>query len=208
MNERIDRRLQDLGAVVRNGHFVYSGDRHGSDYIDKSIFLAHPYATADFAGMLAKQFAGVEVDTVIGPVTGGAVLASWVATHLCYASTGLVNCVFADKESGGFVVKRSFGRFVRNKRVLVVDDVLHTGDTVRKVVAAVRRAGGTVVGVGAISNRGDESAQSLDVPRLEFLTAHTFDTYAASDCPLCRNGVPINTELGHGARFLGRGERL
>jgi orotate phosphoribosyltransferase len=204
--DRIAQRLQDLGAIVRNGHFVYSGGRHGTDYIDKTIFLVHPYATADFAGMLARRFSGMDINTVIGPGAGGAVLASWVATHLCYESTALVNCTFAGKDYGGFTVKPNLERFIRDKRVLVVDDVLHTGGTVRNVVAAVRRAGGTVVGVGAVCNRGDESARSLDVPKLEFLTAHTFDTFEAKPCPLCLAGIPVNTNLGHGSTFLRRPE--
>jgi orotate phosphoribosyltransferase len=86
--------------------------------------------------------------------------------------------------------------------VLVVEDILTTGGSARQVVEAVQRQGGSVVGVGALCNRGDVSAATLGAPALFALTAVPLTSYAPEECPLCAAGVPINTRVGKGAAFV------
>ncbi|MFC1629796.1 phosphoribosyltransferase family protein [Patescibacteria group bacterium] len=89
--------------------------------------------------------------------------------------------------------------------MLVVDDVLTTGGSVRGVVEAVRKLGGYVVGVGVIANRGQVTAKDVgDVSELFALADVTMDSYPEKECPLCKKGVPINTVLGKGQEFLAR----
>lgn len=104
-----------------------------------------------------------------------------------------------------FVIKRGYGEIIKGKRVLVLEDVLTTGGSVRKVVEATRAARGEVVGVGALVNRGNITAKDLgDVPRLEALVNITLDSWLEDECPLCKEGVPVNTEVGKGRDFLAR----
>jgi orotate phosphoribosyltransferase len=104
------------------------------------------------------------------------------------------------------VLKRGYGKVVKGKRVLVLDDILTTGTSARRTVAAVRDDGGFVVGVGCICNRsgGAVTADTLDVPQLQALLDLDLVTYAEDDCPLCRGNVPVNVEVGHGKEFLVR----
>lgn len=104
-----------------------------------------------------------------------------------------------------FVLKRGYDKVVHGKKVLVVEDVLTTGGSARKVVEAVRASGGEVVGVGVLCNRGGVTPAALaDPPKLFALVNLTLDTYNEADCPLCRDGVPVNTEVGKGRDFLAR----
>jgi orotate phosphoribosyltransferase len=84
----------------------------------------------------------------------------------------------------------------------VVEDILTTGGSARMVVEAVAAAGGTVVGVGALCNRGGVTAQALGAALLFSLAEVPLESFAPEECPLCRAGVPVNTRVGKGAAFL------
>jgi orotate phosphoribosyltransferase len=84
----------------------------------------------------------------------------------------------------------------------VVEDVLNTGGSVRQAVAAVRAAGGEVVAVAALCNRGGVTAADLGVPAVVALVELSLDSWDAPACPLCRDGVPIDTRIGKGREFL------
>ncbi|MBI2343801.1 MAG: phosphoribosyltransferase [Deltaproteobacteria bacterium] len=95
---------------------------------------------------------------------------------------------------------RGYDRLIASRRVLVVEDVLTTGGSVRQVVDAVRRVGGIPVGVSALCNRGGVTIESLAVPTLHALLSLILESWPAQDCPLCRRGIPINTSLGKGGK--------
>lgn len=104
-----------------------------------------------------------------------------------------------------FVLKRGYGKLVAGKKALVVEDVLTTGGSAKKVVEATRAFGGEVIGVGVLCNRGGVTPKDLaDVPKLFALVNLTLDAYDEADCPLCRDGVPMNTEVGKGKDWLAR----
>lgn len=104
-----------------------------------------------------------------------------------------------------FIIKRGYNRLVPGKRVLVVEDVLTTGGSVKKVIEATRAIGGIVVGLGVLCNRGGITPQDVaDVPRLFALVNVKLDAWDEADCPLCAKGVPINTDVGKGGEFLAR----
>jgi len=98
--------------------------------------------------------------------------------------------------------RRGYDKAVAGKKVLVVEDIINTGGSVRKTIAAVRRSGGEVVGVVAICNRGGVLAEHLDVPFLQSLIDVKMEAFDEDSCPLCERGDPINTEVGKGKDFL------
>jgi orotate phosphoribosyltransferase len=139
------------------------------------------------------------VDVVIAPAIGGVILASHTALHLKVLSA------YAEKDGDdGFVIKRGYDTAIDGKRVLIVEDILNTGGSVKKVVDAVRRHSGTVVGVGALCNRGGVTTEDLKVPKLKSLVNMPLEVYDESECPLCVSEVPINTKLGKGREYLAR----
>lgn len=140
------------------------------------------------------------------PAVGGVALTQWTAFHLNNRTTehgvGEVLAIYAEKEEDFFAFKRGYGQLISGKTVLVVEDVLTTGGSAKKVVDAVREYGGTVVAVAAICNRGGITAVDLGVPELYSLTNVSLSSWSEEECPLCRDGVPINTAVGKGREFL------
>ena len=97
---------------------------------------------------------------------------------------------------------RGYDERVRGKRVLVVDDVVNTGLSVRQTVDAVRADGGNVVGVACLVHRGNVDAAGIGVPEYVYLLEYDIPNWPAAKCPLCKQGVPINVEYAHGWDFL------
>ncbi|MDP2665277.1 MAG: phosphoribosyltransferase family protein [bacterium] len=201
--------LQGVGAVIANSHFVYTSWRHGSAYINKDALYPHTRETSMLCRAIAERFAADGVQVVIAPAVGGVILSTWTADFLTKMTLTEVLGVYADKATidgeDGFVIKRGYEKIIPKKRVLVVEDLLTTGGSVLKVVKAVRAIGGEIIGVGVLCNRGGVTPADLgDVPRLVALTNIKMDSWDEADCSLCKQGVPINTSIGHGKAFLAR----
>ncbi len=133
---------------------------------------------------IAAAMRSAAPQTVAGPTTGGIILAYEVGRQL-----GLRG-IFAEREpEGGRSFQRDF-HLDPGERVLVVDDVLTSGASVRETLAAVQAAGGQAVGVAVLVDRSGDAVRFDDLP---FFAATEFSlvTYEAGDCPLCREGIPL-----------------
>lgn len=209
MNEReVLRILTEVGAFITDSHIVYTSWLHGSTYIDKKMLYSFPEETYLFCREIAEEFVTDCVEVVIGPQTGGAILSRWTAHHLTLRTKRRkVSGVYAEKWQGKdtFVIPRRFGENITDRNVLVVDDVLTTGRTVKKVIEAVRIIGGKVIGLGVLCNRGGVTSQNVaNVPKLASLANITLDAWNEADCPLCKQGIPVNPYVGKGLEFLAR----
>ena len=128
----------------------------------------------------------------------------WIGFHLSQATGREVLAVYAEKTAtgDGFIIKRGYDRLVAGKQVLLVEDVLTTGGSIKQVAHAVREIGGNIVGLSALCNRGGITPESLDVPKLEALVTVNLESWEEKDCPLCAQGIAVNTEVGKGREFL------
>ena len=141
MTNRAEAIFKKSGAVLQ-GHFLLTSGRHSPIYWEKLQVLQFPHYTEQLCGMIARHFRGQRVQVVAGPAIGGIVLAHEVARQLG------VRGIFAERESTGLRTFRRGFRIDPGERVLVVDDILTTGGSVREVVTAVNEAGGEVIEVG------------------------------------------------------------
>ncbi len=207
-NQDIKKILEETNAVVTDDHFVYASKMHGHTYVNKDAAFAHPVQIEKIGRAMAEKFVDENIEVVIGPVVGGALLAQWTAWHLTKLCGREVLAVFADKgekdaDGDTFVIKRGYDALIKGKRTLLVEDVLTTGGSVRKVVAIARQHEAIIAGVCALCNRGGVTSTDIgDVPRLESLVSVTLETFEADHCPLCKAGKPVNIKLGKGKDFL------
>lgn len=204
--------LGRLLAVITNSHFVYTSWRHGTKYLNKDAIYPHTRETSQLCLEIAERFADDNVQVVIAPAVGGVILSQWVAYHLTRITGREVLGVYADKDNvdgkDTFVIKRGYEKLIPGKNVLVVEDLLTTGGSVRSVVEAVRWCKGNVVGVGVLCNRGNVTPADLaDIPKLVALVDIEMESMTADECARtgpCSKGVPINTDVGHGRAFLAK----
>lgn len=206
MNEQdVLRMLNTVGAVITDSHVVYTSGKHGSAYVNKDAVYPHTRETSILCRALAEQFADDGVGVVIAPAIGGVILSQWTAHHLSEFIGREVFGVYAEKTESGeaFVIKRGYDKLVVGRRVLVVEDVLTTGGSARKVIEAVRALGGNVAGLGVLCNRGGITLEDVaNPPKLFALINVRLDAWDEVDCPLCAQNVPINTDVGKGIEYL------
>lgn len=220
--EEILEILNRVGAVIKNSHIVYTSGKHGRAYVNKDSVYPHTVDTSCLCRMIAKRFANDNVEVVIAPAIGGVILSQWTAYHLTEMTKHEVFGVYADKEivaisdpegknrycyveTGNFVIKRGYDKLVAGRRVLVVEDTLITGGSARKVIKATQAIGGKVVGLGVLCDRGGIMLEDIvDVPKLIALVNVRLDAWDEIDCLLCKQNIPINTDVGKGREFLAR----
>ncbi len=200
--------LQILGrvnAVYTNSHIVYTSGKHGTAYVNKDGLYPHTKETSQLCRTIAEHFAQDGVEVVIAPVIGGVILSQWTAYHLSEITGREVLGAYAEKDGDGFVIKRGYDKLLAGKKVLVVEDVLTTGGSARKVVEATRAMGGDVVGLGVLCNRGGITPHDVaNPPKLFALVNVKFDAWDEAECPMCAKNIPVNSEVGKGREYLAR----
>lgn len=206
MNEQeVLKILGKVNAVVTDSHIVYTSGKHGTAYINKDAVYPHTKETSQLCRAIAEQFADSGVEVVIAPSIGGVILSQWVAHHLTDITDREVLGVYSEKDGDSFVIKRGYDKIIQGKKILVVEDILTTGGSARKVIEATRALGGDVVGLGVLCNRGGVTLQDVaNPPKFVSLINVKLDTWDEAECPMCSKGVPINTDVGKGREFLAR----
>lgn len=197
--------ILERAEILINGHFVLASGRHTDTYFNKDILFADTEATSEICRMIAERFSQLKIDAVIGPAVGGAIITQWVAYHLTKLTGRKVFATYAKGAGLISTIKRGYDRIIARKRILVVDDCATTGVSVMSVVNAVRDCGGEAVAVGIISNQSAFAMENLaraDIPIIFALTTTLIDTWSKEDCKLCRDGIPVNADVGRGTDLL------
>ena len=197
LREKAFKDLLQSEVLMIDGHFDYGNGYHGRVYLNAHQLFRHPSTIWRFAQDLIDLMPSELVqhtEVVAGPVTGGALLAHTIA-GLLDSRRSLTHppCSFAPfnyDPSGGFALRPFYRHEIEGKRVLLADDVRNTGETFARCAALVKDAGGTVVAAVEIYDRCEANVD-LGVPNIPLAEYRAPENYKASDCPLCRQGLPI-----------------
>jgi len=173
------------GALLK-GHYALSSGLHSTDYVQSSLVLGEPPAAEALATALADQCRSQmgfdRVDCVVGPALGGVVLAFLMARHLG------ARAVFAERQQGIMSLTRGLA-VQRGEKVLVVEDVVITGGTVRELLDLIAERQGDVVGVASLLDRSTGPV----VTGIPFVALARLETsvYQPSACPDCERQEPL-----------------
>jgi len=181
LSENVEEIFEKAGALLK-GHFLLTSGLHSPVYWEKFRVLQFPHYTEQLCRLIARHFQKQNIKVVAGPTTGGIIIAYEVARQL-----GVRN-IFAEKEGTERVFRRGF-YLDPGERVLIVDDILTTGGSIREVMAAVDKLGGKIIGVGVLVNRSEQEID-FGVPLFACQRAVT-PTYPPENCPLCAAKVPL-----------------
>jgi len=178
-------RLRRVGAL-KEGHFLLASGRHSNQYIEKFDLLRRPRETEAVCRHIVEVFQNRGIDVVVGPTTGGILLAFEVARQLGVAAA------YAERKAEG-VPGREFRRgtrFSAGQRVLIVDDILTTGGSVRETLAALSREPIVVVAISVLVDRSGGRVTFGDTP-LRPLVTLDIQSWEPETCPLCSAGIPL-----------------
>ena len=134
--------------ALLDGHFVLTSGRHSASYFQCAKVLQHPEYLTAFSVMIADEFEEQAPDVVISPAIGGVVLGTEVGTQLGCRT------IFAERKEGKMVIRRGF-HIDQGEKVLVVEDVITTGGSVKEVINLVEDAGGNILGIGVLVDRSN-----------------------------------------------------
>lgn len=196
--------LRQTKAVLTNDHFVGTSGRHMATYINKDALYPHTAAVSRMGELFAEKNKGLEVDIVAAPALGGIILSTWTAFHLSRLKGREILGIYTEKTlDKNQIFTRGYDKLVTGKNVLVIEDLTTTGGSVKKVVESVKAIGGNVVGVSVMVNKNpaDVTSEFVGAP-LTWLAELKTETYEAAHCPLCKANVSINTNVGHGKKYL------
>ena len=174
--------FRQAGALLE-GHFQFTSGRHGRQFLQAARVLQFPEYTSTLCGGMAACFEHEDIQLVVGPATGGIILAYETARHLKCRSA------FTEKDGdGGMALKRGFA-LVPGTRVLVVEDIITTGGSVKKTVDHLRQRGAEVAGVAVLIDRSAGEA-AFDC-RFAPLARLDMESWAPEKCPLCCKKLPL-----------------
>ena len=180
--EEVRALLVKTGAIM-DGHFLLTSGLHSPHYVEKFNVLQHPAYTAQLCAAMAEKFKDANIETVVGPVTGGILLAYETGKSLG------TRAIFTERVDGKMTFRRGFS-LREGERVLIVEDIVTTGGSMKEVIEVVKAAGAIPVAVSMLVDRSGGKANFGDVPHTALLTMDV-ETYAPESCPLCAKGIPM-----------------
>jgi orotate phosphoribosyltransferase len=176
--------FESCGAL-KTGHFVLTSGRHSDKYFEKFDVLRWPSHVTALGEELAARAtaAGIVADVVLGPTTLGIVLAYEVGRHL-----GLP-AAYGEKGPDGKRMVRRPDHLTSEMRVLIVDDVLTTGGSIRECQELVATVGATCVGVGVLVDRAGGTID-FGAPLVSTLTLNA-QSWAPDEVPAWLEAIEI-----------------
>jgi len=182
MKEDWVRRLEERGALLR-GHFLLTSGLHAPVYVEKFRILEDPDLLSSMVEPHRALLAQFAPQVVVGPTTGGVVVAYEVARQL------RIRAYYAEREGEKRVFRRGFV-FTPGMRVLLADDVLTTGSSLLTTKEALP-AEVAVVGAFVLVDRRPEEAPEFPFPLVSAVRM-PLSASPPDRCPFCARGIPLS----------------
>ncbi|BCP53146.1 orotate phosphoribosyltransferase [Kaistia sp. 32K] len=162
------------GALLE-GHFILSSGLRSPIFLQKARVFMYPDRTERLCKALAEKIreSGVEFDLIVSPALGGLIPGYETARHLG------VPAMWVEREQGEFRLRRF--ELPENARIIVVEDIVSTGLSIRETISAIRAIGGNVVAAACLIDRSDGEAE-VGVP-LVALTRYKVPAYPVDQLP-------------------------
>lgn len=199
--------LKRTGAYHANDHILLPSGQHSTEYIEKTLVTTEPSFIEGLGAVIAKHFAQWPTDALLSTGPGALILSHCVAR--AHPSRPIVLYGVKATASGRrrVTLPLEYQRLIRpGTKVLVVEDLLSTGATVRMLADIVEQLGGHILGVGCLWRR---TTVDLGGRSVFSLVSRDFPTYPPEVCPLCQRGVALNHEFvkrRQGRRAIPTGE--
>ncbi|MBC8492027.1 MAG: orotate phosphoribosyltransferase [Candidatus Marinimicrobia bacterium] len=177
----VENIFRDCGALM-SGHFLLSSGLHSDSYLEKFRIFEQPKIHERLISEILSHFDTTEVKTILGPALGGVIMASEAARQLN------IRAVFSEKEDSRLTLRRGF-KLSSGEKVLILDDIVTTGGSVKETITIAENAGAKILGIGILADRSGgrvkfgyrhHALMNLDLP-----------VYKPEECPMCKEKMPL-----------------
>lgn len=195
--ERIEKIFGECEAIQK-GHFVLKSGEHSDTYVEKANLYKNSVLFDELCQKIAQEvFArSINIDAVVGPAPLGTDIASRVAQHLGKMWQKKIICCFTEKDKDDrHIFRRCFHRDLVGKNVLLVDDVLTRGQSIRELIKAVTMLKGRIAAIAVICNRGGlTSGDFYNFPLISLLELK-LKSCPVEECSSCKADIPIDSKF-------------
>lgn len=168
--------------LLREGHFEFRSGRHTTAVLDRDRLLANAEIASRMGYTLAKAFFTDKIETVAAPSIWGAGLAQWVA----YFLDPRAKIVYATPmKAGTRRIADNLHGMIAGQRVLVVDNIMISGETIARFASEIEELGGEIISIGTLWDVAEHRIEGHDVFGL---LDELYPAYLPDDCPLCEEG--------------------
>lgn len=171
--------IKKTGAILK-GHFLLSSGLHSDTYFQMALIFQYPEYGEFVCRKLAEKFKDKKINLVVGPAIGGIIISYELGRVLSARS------IFTERENGKMCLRRGF-KIEKGEKVLICEDVITTGGSVKEVIDIVEKEGGKIEGIACIVKRG---IVQLPYPLISLIEVEV-KSFQPSECPLCKEGIPL-----------------
>jgi orotate phosphoribosyltransferase len=174
--EEVLQVFRDAGALL-NGHFILSSGLRSPVFLQKARVFMQPAMAEKLCKALAERIRAEgfgDVSQVVSPAVGGIIPGYETARHLG------VPAIYTERVNGVFELRRGF-EIAKGEKVIIVEDIVTTGLSIRECIAALKGFGADVVAAACLIDRSGGEAD-VGVP-LVALTEYKVPAYPADALP-------------------------
>jgi orotate phosphoribosyltransferase len=175
--------FRECGALLE-GHFILSSGLRSPVFLQKARVFQYPAQAEKLCRALAEKLRAegyAYVSKIVSPAVGGIIPGYETARHLG------VPAIYTERVDGRFEVRRGF-ELAPGEKVLIVEDIVTTGLSIRECIEAIRATGAEVVAAACLIDRSAGGAD-VGVP-LVSLTQYKVPAYPADALPPALAAIP------------------
>ncbi|MDR1169179.1 MAG: orotate phosphoribosyltransferase [Heliobacteriaceae bacterium] len=172
--------LLEKAEGVLKGHFCLTSGLHSDIYFQCAKLYQYPDLTEKIGKELAQKLEGIEFDTIVSPAIGAVIMGYETAKQ-----AGKRN-LFVERKDGKMELRRGYS-LDKGEKVVIIEDVITTARTINETIEALAPFRAEVAAVGCIVDRTCGKT-GFNIKSLLQIDPVTYDP---SDCPLCREGLPL-----------------
>ncbi|MBN9317751.1 MAG: orotate phosphoribosyltransferase [Devosia sp.] len=168
--------FRESGALLE-GHFILSSGLRSPIFLQKARVFMHPAKAEKLCRALAEKIRAAgygDVSQIVSPAVGGIIPGYETARHLG------VPAIYTERVNGVFELRRGF-ELQPGEKVIVVEDIVSTGVSIRECIEAIRQTGANVVAAACLIDRSAGEAD-VGVP-LVSLVQYKVPAYPADALP-------------------------
>lgn len=176
--------FREAGALLE-GHFILTSGRRSGHYMQCARVMVDPARGERLCRALATRIRtghpGLALDAVVAPAMGGILVGYELARHLRLPS------LFTERVDGRFTLRRGFA-LAKGARVLITEDVVTTGLSLRECADCIRALGAEPILGACLIDRSNGTAE-LGMPLVALITVD-FPTYLPDEVPPALAAIP------------------